>query len=228
MRRVPFAEGEWYHCYSRGIDKRVVFESRVEYERYLQLLYLCNSDKIFHRSDLHKASHAEVLSHPRGNPIVAVGAFSLMPSHPHLVLKEITSGGISKFIGRVNNAYTKYFNLKNGRIGNLLVHPFKAKHVSNDIYFKHLIRYILLNPAELFEPGWKEGRVKDFALLEKQLLAYVYSSIPDYWGKPRLEGAILDQNSMELLKEGLPSLRELLQETQNYFLEQAMSTPGVD
>jgi REP element-mobilizing transposase RayT len=228
MRRTPFAEGEWYHCYTRGVDKRTVFESPKEYERYLQLLYICNNDKIIHRSDLLSLSHEEILALPRDNPIVAVGAFALMPNHPHLLLKEIRQGGISQFMGRVSNAYTKYFNIKRERVGNLFVSPFRAKHVPSDLYFKHLVRYILLNPAELFESRWKDGEVRDLHELEQKLLAYPYASISEFWGGQRAESMILDADSLGLLTADLPPLKDLLTETAAYFQELSMSTPGVD
>lgn len=228
MRRSPFVEGEWYHCYSRGVDKRIIFQHRQDYERYLQLLYLCNSVDVVHRSDLAAYSHAEILSMPRGNPLVSIGVFSLMPNHPHLLLKQVVPGGISQFIGKVHNAYTKYFNIKNDRVGNLLVNPFRAKHVPNDLYFKHLIKYILLNSAELFEPGWKEGRVKNIADLEKSLMEYPYSSIPEFWGIRRVESNILDLSEFPLLTTEIPPLADLLIETIHYFKDKTMSTPGVD
>jgi REP element-mobilizing transposase RayT len=228
MRRTPFAEGEWYHCYSRGVDKRTVFESKIEYERYLQLLYLCNSDKTIHRSDLLEQSSEEIFSHPRGTSVVAIGAFALMPNHTHMLLKETTQQGISQFMGRVNNAYTKYFNIKRDRVGNLFVNPFRAKHVPNDLYFKYLIRYILLNPAELFEPQWKEGRVHDLPGLEQKLFSYPYASIPEFWGSKRAESGILDRDSLGLLTADLPPLKDLLTETAIYFQECSMSTPAVD
>ncbi|MGH7141105.1 MAG: hypothetical protein ACREGH_00525 [Minisyncoccia bacterium] len=41
-RRHVFAPDEWYHCYNRGVDKRIVFETGRDYERFLETLYLCN------------------------------------------------------------------------------------------------------------------------------------------------------------------------------------------
>ena len=42
-RREEFAVDEWYHCYTRSIDKRAVFETERDYERFLQALYISNA-----------------------------------------------------------------------------------------------------------------------------------------------------------------------------------------
>ena len=39
MTREPFEDGEWYHCYTRGVDKRKTFLSNKDYERFTELLY---------------------------------------------------------------------------------------------------------------------------------------------------------------------------------------------
>jgi magnesium transporter len=42
MNRIPIEVGEWYHCYNRGVDKRKVFASVRDYDRFLTLLFLAN------------------------------------------------------------------------------------------------------------------------------------------------------------------------------------------
>jgi len=41
-RNIIFAPGEFYHLYNRGTEKRNIFSSNTDYERFLSLLYLCN------------------------------------------------------------------------------------------------------------------------------------------------------------------------------------------
>lgn len=216
VNRSPFALNEWYHCYSRGVDKRVVFEVVDDYERFLQLLYLLNNKGTVHRSDFKKTSTAEVLAIPRDEPITAIGAYCLMPNHFHLLLKEIVEGGISRFMRKLGIAYAMYFNIKNERVGNLFVKPFRSKHVPDDRYFKHAIQYIHLNASELFEPGWKAGRVKNMSLLERKIRHYKYSSLPDYLGINRPEQAILSIEAKYLSAE-LPTFSEILREASEYY-----------
>ena len=214
--RAAFAPNEWSHCYSRGVDKRTVFETPSDYERFLQLLYLLNNTETVHRSDLKKRSTADVLQIPRSQPVVEVGAYCLMPNHFHLLLKEVGGGGISRFMRRLGIAYAMYFNIKNERVGNLFVKPFRSKHVADDKYFKRVVQYVHLNAAELFEPAWKLGKIKNPSLLEKQLVKYRYSSMPDYYGVDRPEQALLSQKTKELF-ENLPSITALIADSVEYY-----------
>ena len=54
MRQDPLVEGEFYHVYNRGVDKRSVFVSSDDYNRFKYNLYLSNSTQSFNISDLTK------------------------------------------------------------------------------------------------------------------------------------------------------------------------------
>ena len=45
LRKDPFITGEYYHIYNRGIDKRTIFKLERDYERFMMLLYISNSNK---------------------------------------------------------------------------------------------------------------------------------------------------------------------------------------
>lgn len=218
MNREPFASDEWYHCYTRGVDKRQTFQSQSDYQRFLQLLYLANSDMTLHRSDL-KLSHADIFSLPRGKQLVSVAAFCLMPNHFHLVLSEATEGGIPRFMQKVGTAYTMYFNIKNERVGNLFVKPFRSKHIGNDEYLQHVVQYIHLNPLEIFEPDWKRGLAKISTSLEKKLRMYSYSSLTSYLNKRNAERAILDGAAMSVVGNVIRSLSRVLKDAREYYAE---------
>lgn len=217
-RRHPFAPGEWYHCYTRGIDKRRTFISGRDYERYVEALYLSNSIEPVQRKDLYHLPHAEILAHKRGRPLVALGAYCLMPNHVHLLLQEIAEDGVSQFMQRLGTSYTKYFNEKHERIGNLFIKPFRSKHVSTDRYLGRIVQYIHLNPAELYEPLWKKGGTQNLPTLRRKVENYPYSSLPDYIGAQRTHGRILHAGQIEsLLSNKLGDLGRLIQESHDYF-----------
>jgi len=218
MSRLPnfFAPGEWYHCYSRGIDKRKVFENATDYRRFIELLYLCNTSQSIHRSDLTSYAHTDIFSISREETIASVGAYALLPNHFHLLLYEKEEGGISTFMQKLGTAYTMYFNIKRERSGGLFTKPFRAKHVSEDRYFQHVVDYIHLNPAELFEPKWKEGLVTNMDRFFQKMLTYPYSSLADFEVRqPRPERAILGKEIFDVYR--YESARKMLEDAREYY-----------
>lgn len=181
MRNVEFAEGELYHIYNRGVDKRTIFTSHSEYERFLAYLYLLNTEEGVRPADIFdRYSERESMTLPRGLPLVAIGAYCLMPNHIHLLATPLKSGGISKFMQRVQTAYTMFFNLKHQRTGALFQGTFKAAHVDRDSYARYLYSYIHLNPAKLIDPRWKEFGPSDFGSVREFVRSYRYSSLSEY------------------------------------------------
>ena len=218
--RIPIEIDEWYHCYNRGVDKRTVFGDKNDYERFLLLMYLCNGSTAIHASNLNSPNLNRVLLDPeidRGDPLVEFGSYVLMPNHFHFLLKEIQNDGTAMFMQRMFTAYTMYFNKKHDRTGALFAGPFKSKHVDEDRYLKQLIAYLHLNPAELFDPKWKHG-VSNIKKIKQELLAYRYSSLPDFLREKRPERKILGSTVFELF-EAIPSLNELVSDANDYYAQ---------
>lgn len=216
-RDAPFAIDEWYHCYNRGIEKRVVFEDVRDYHRFLELLYLANDEYPLRRDDIGTHKFEEVLTTPRGKRLVAIGAFCLMPNHFHLVLKEVADGGITAFMRKIGTAYAMYFNTRHERIGNLFLKPFHSRHIATDRYFQHLINYVHSNPATLYEPKWKANNIVDPQFLGEQVAAYRYSSLGAHVNAHTPTRVILDAEVFSVVRT-TPVL-EMLQEAQHYYVE---------
>lgn len=51
FRQDPFVTGEYYHIYNRGIDRRIIFKLERDYQRFIMLLYLANSQESFRLDD---------------------------------------------------------------------------------------------------------------------------------------------------------------------------------
>jgi putative transposase len=178
-RSISFSEHEFYHVYNRGTDKRVIYQSPSDYHRFLELLFLSNNDKAFTVRDVHKVKK-DVYEYVRGEQLVAIGAFCLMPNHFHLLITPLTEGGVSKFMGKLMTGYSMYFNKKYERTGSLFEGTFKAKHADSDEYLKYLFSYIHLNPVSLTQPGWKENGIEDKQKVLDFISRYEYSSLTDY------------------------------------------------
>lgn len=200
-RRIEFQIGEWYHCFTRGVEGRTTFQDHTDYDRFLSLVYLANSDLPVTLFSQREHSFADVLCSERKRKVVTVGAYCLMPNHYHLILKEDTEKGISRFMQKLGTGYTMYFNVRNERLGNLFVKPFRAKRLENDNYFQHAIHYVHLNPADLFEPKWKEGHVRNMRSLEKKLTEYPFSSLKDYGDKGRTTSKLLGADVFDVYQD---------------------------
>lgn len=120
--RIEFP-GAFYHVYSRGNQKQVVF--------------LEDADRYFFSKCLGDA-------YERFDCVVH--AVCLMNNHYHLFI-ETRRGNLSRIMQFINTTYTVYFNLKHARCGHLFQGRYKAILVEADAYARELSRYIHLNPV---------------------------------------------------------------------------------
>ncbi len=165
-RIFPFVNGHFYHIYNRGVEKRRIFEKSWDYLRltktmqYYQLLGP--------KPRLSKFLLGSIFKPDSSKKIVDIICYCLMPNHFHFLIKQLKDGGITEFIGKLSNSYTKYYNVKYNRIGPLLQGEFKAVLIESDEQLIHVSRYIHLNPIA--------------SLLVKDLRDYRWSSYPEYIG----------------------------------------------
>ena len=217
--RLPCTTDEWYHCYNRGVDKRIVFRHTRDYERFLALLYTSNGNKSDTISSRFNLDLRSILAEKddRGDALVDIAVYCLMPSHVHLVLKQLVDGGIAKFMQKVFTAYTMYFNSRSARTGALFAGTYKAKHIDSDRYLKCVVPYVLLNPIELLQPKWKEG-VRDLVAAKKQLLEYQFSNAASFAGRESLTTKIMG-TAIRDHYDRLPTLGQMLKDATEYHRE---------
>jgi len=197
-RKLSFSVGEYYHIYNRGTEKRNIFLDKADYLRFIVLLYISNNTDVVHISNLINQGGAlmKILDMDKKDSVVDIGAYCLMPNHFHILIKEKTKNGISKFMGKLSTGYSMYFNKRYDRSGKLFQGVFKSTHADNDEYLKYLFAYIHLNPVKLIEPEWKEGGIKDKNTANSFLKGYSYSSYFDYSNTGnRSETKIINKNA---------------------------------
>lgn len=191
-RTFAFAPAEYYHVYNRGVDRRTIFLDESDHRRFQLLLYTGNSTTPVHLSNYDDWKALDLSEIERGERLVDIGAYCLMPNHFHLLLREREEGGITQFMKKLTTGYSMYFNKKKHRTGALFEGRFKAEHTFDDVYLKYLYAYIHLNPVALIEPRWKKEGIKDLARAKAHLENYRFSSYPDLLGRSRAESAILN------------------------------------
>ncbi|MCX6786511.1 MAG: transposase [Candidatus Kaiserbacteria bacterium] len=181
MRNVQISIGEYYHVYNRGTQKKIIFHDTSDYSRFLFLILFFQSDIVFdqisrrvRRFVQHRVFDigAEDVTKIIKNRYVELTAFCLMPNHFHLILKETQENGIARYMQRVLNGYTKYYNTRYRVSGHLFQGPYRAIHIEDDDQLLYLSTYIHRNVRGLQQ--WKSNEQK-----------YEWSSYQDYIDKSR-------------------------------------------
>ena len=221
QRKISFSEGEYYHVYNRGVDKREIFMDRSDWIRFQRMLYVANSTKPMVYKTIQGVPLDKI---DRGEPLVAIGAYCLMPNHFHLLLKEISEGGVTSFMEKLGTGYSMYFNKRSKRSGFLFQGNFKAEHVDRDEYLKYLYAYIHLNPVKLINPDWKEKGIANLGKAKKYLNEYSYSSYLDHGGKEREEAIILTPKEFPSYFEGVREFNDFIKDWLEYKDEAALPT----
>lgn len=170
-RKTEFANGEYYHIYNRGVDKRDVFQNQGDYFRFLKGLRDFNSkltrEERERKTKSELSSGTELSSESEESPLVEIIAYCLNLNHFHLILKQTEEKGIETFMHKQGTGYSNYFNKKNDRSGSLFQGPFKSIHIDSNEYLLYISAYVNKNN---FIHGYGSGEWK-------------YSSLPDYTGK---------------------------------------------
>lgn len=151
-RAIPLVTDQIYHVFNRGINDRVTFRGKKEIDRGLLALdyyrFTSQPARLSIFLEWARARRKEIFGKMKTTypKLVEVYAYCLMPNHFHLILKQSADNGISKFMSNFQNSYSRYFNVKHKRKGGLFLNQFKAVRVGTDEQFKHLFRYVVLNP----------------------------------------------------------------------------------
>lgn len=194
-RKEPLKNGEIYHIFTRSISKFVIFNDSSEYERFCQLIrlyrhrgFICQYSD-FSRYTVQSQNSIIQRLESENDCLVEIIAYCLMPTHIHFILKQVADDGISKFLSRILNSYSRYFNTKHNRVGPLWSGRFKSVLVEDDEQLLHLTRYIHLNPssAGLIDApvNWKYSSIEEYISGKSQLCKF---------------GDLIEMNPKEYLK----------------------------
>lgn len=172
LRKVPFINDEFYHVYNRGVNRRKIFLKERDYAKFIQTVdyYTFINHRMKFSEYLALSPQAQVdYFNKLDQKAIEIISFVLMPNHFHFLIKQTGEKGITNFMRIFENSYTRYFNLKHGRIGHLFQGQFKAVRIETNEQLLHVSRYIHLNPLTSLV-------VKSISELE----GYPWSSYPSY------------------------------------------------
>jgi putative transposase len=140
----PIIPGEFFHIYNRAIGNDLLFETDIDYAKWIELLkkYLL--------------------------PVCEIHSYCLLSNHYHLLIKvreTIETNVFSKQMANAGNAYSKWKNLTSGRRGGLFMTPFKRKHLTDNNYLTWCLWYIHRNPLHHgFTKEWQLWKYSSFAV----------------------------------------------------------------
>ena len=188
MRKTLFANGEFYHVYNRGVDKRNIIDNTEDVSRFLQSMQEFNVidpiGSIYEHTFLKEEEK-------HSKPLVDFICYCINPNHYHFFLKQVKEKGIEKFLHRFGTGYTKYFNQKYKRSGSLFQGSYKAIHVDSNEYLLRLSAYINLNncahqlgslASKLSISSWDEytkGKIKN-PMCQKSIILNQFSNKKEY------------------------------------------------
>jgi putative transposase len=167
IRRDVLSVGEVYHVFSRSIAGYRIFTGERDCKRMLLTLkYYRQTESGIKFSRF--LNYQDQYKHRSDERLVDVIAYCLMPTHIHLILKQLKDEGISTYMRKVLNSYARYFNTKYIRKGPLYEGRFRHVIVESNEQLYHLTRYIHLNPvtAQLAEmpEQWEASSYNEFIL----------------------------------------------------------------
>ncbi|MBI2597543.1 transposase [Candidatus Daviesbacteria bacterium] len=208
-RITPLVNGEIYHVFNRGVAKLPIFRDRRDYNRFLETIYYYQFQGP--KPQFSQLKRFKDFNFEKNKRIVELNCYCLMPNHYHFLLKQLEDNGISEFMNKTSNSYTKYFNTRHTRVGPLLQGQFKAIRIESEEQLIHVSRYIHLNPIvsflvkDLKEHDWSS--YKKYVGLEENKLCNIDLVLSIFKTPQKYEQFVLDQvsygQSLEMIKHVL-------------------------
>ncbi len=185
----------------RRLGDRLLFSNKDDYYRGIFSLYEFNNakaveiskrrrDRLVEKKKLAKTGGGRASAELRAiedkrKRLVDILAFALMPNHIHILIQQLESGGIVKFISKIGSGYPAYFRKKHHikEKGYFFQNRFVSVPIETDAQLIAVFNYIHTNPVSLIESNWKTGKIRNVRKSNRFLENYKWSSYQDYIGK---------------------------------------------
>jgi putative transposase len=157
MRRMyPISDCAYHHIYSKSIYKFTIFTCDEEYRRFLTLLEYYQFDGLPRYTHFIKQHQVRTLGFNEAfcqqsqnkAKLVQLLSYCLMPTHIHLICQQTYPDGITTFVRRALNAYSRYFNLRHNRRGPLWECRFGNTPIESDEHMQTVLNYLQDNPVK--------------------------------------------------------------------------------
>jgi len=177
----PFDGKEYYLLHNFGFERKIIFSSKEDYDRFEAYLYLLNAIESPRASNYFlDGRESSIFSAARGEKLIAIGAYSFTPKEFHILATPLVEKGIARFMQKLQTAYTMYFNKKYVRSGRLFHSRYESEVAYSDDHLKYIFASIHLNPAVLFNDEWESKEGIELESLAASAMKYRYSSANEY------------------------------------------------
>jgi len=179
MRVEPHGVGSIVHVIQRGSHGIDIVRDLHDKENFKRSLFYINdvhTDPNWRRETGSLPMFERPQSWPEREPLVEVLAWTLLSNHYHLLLREISEGGIAKFMQRLNGSMSVAFNKKYHERGSLFQGGYRGKAVADDAHLAYLMFYLLVKNVLNMYPGGLAAASTDFDKAWKWATQYQYSS----------------------------------------------------
>ncbi len=189
MRVEPYGIGSFVHAMKRGA-RGLPFATEVhEQLRFVRLLFLMNDeykDPNWMIATKNLGLCERPLHWPDRKPLTHILGWVLMPNHFHLLLEEITEGGIAKFMQRLCGSMSSHFNASRGERGkgSIFQGGYKGKTIQTDQHLRQVIPYVMVKNVFEMYPGGYNAAVRNFEnAWQWAVNEYQFSSLGEYVGR---------------------------------------------
>jgi putative transposase len=122
-RRSILLNGGYYHVFTRGNNRKTLFETDGDYRFFLEILQ----------------KYQQILN-------VGIVHYCLMPNHLHLMIQAILAADLPAFMQRILQVYARYFRQRQNHVGYVFQNRYKSVIIRNQVHLLECARYIERNP----------------------------------------------------------------------------------
>lgn len=179
MKSKKAYQGDILHVFNKSIANFKIFNHFSNSQRFINVLDYYNTINrpvtfsAFLRTN--PDFYQEHLLYHKNLSLIKFISYSIMPDHYHLVIKILGDNILSKYLGDVENSYSRFFNEKFKRKGPLWQSNFKFVRIKTNEQLLHVTRYVHLNAttSNLVEKpeDWKFSSYR-FFISDKKYLDY--------------------------------------------------------
>lgn len=135
-----YLDDAYYHVYSRGVNKRLVFRDNEDFRVFTNLCKRYLGEQPEH--------NLQGRQYPWFGQQIELLAYCLMPNHFHAIIYQSSAFAITNFFRSLITSYGMYFNKKYHRVGPVFQSRIRAALITEDVYLQHVSRYVHLNPKD--------------------------------------------------------------------------------